>query len=496
MLSGIFFFIREGWIASKRYILYLFFGELIKAIQPLINIVIPKLIIDGLVNRLPLEEMLPMIVLLVGLNFGCNLLSGYLSHESFFQRILVSHKFVQKFSYQLYLADYEKIETPGYLDLKQKAEKFIYGDMRGFGYILDSSVAILSRIVTFVAILAIIFTLHWLVVLIFVVLVLISVWVESRAEQKCVSLHMDLSETERRGYYLGGLFSSFEYAKEIRLGVLGDWLMNKLKEHNAKTESIYRRVTCYRIGSSVVASITLLVQQLMSYCYIIYQVIAGSITIGSFAMYVGAVSTFFTTMRDVLFRIVQIRVFRPYFEAAKDYFQMTQKLRQGAKAVERSGKHTIELRGVSFRYSGQTQNVLNDINLVWHAGERLSLVGENGAGKSTLVKLLTRLYDPTEGQILLDGVDIREYDYDEYMKVFATVFQDFRLFAFSLRDNICLTRSETSDQEILNALRESGLELKISQLNHGLDTSVFKQFDESGFEPSGESHSKLRFVVH
>ena len=136
------------------------------------------------------------------------------------------------------------------------------------------------------------------------------------------------------------------------------------------------------------------------------------------------------------------------------------------------------------------------MNLTIREGEHLSVVGLNGAGKTTLVKLMCRLYDPTEGEIRMDGINIKEYDYSEYMKVFAPVFQDFKLFAFRIKENLLLKDSEDMNPETeeplaRETLRKIGMEEKVDSFKNGMDTVLFKQFDQEGIEPSGGEQQKL-----
>lgn len=486
MFKALLFFLEVGWSSSKRYVIALCTGHLIAAIKPLGNIILPKFILDELLGQQRIDYIVLYVVAIVIFNLLCNSLSSILTNESFAQRIVVTNAFVQRLSEKLALADYGLLENPHYLDLKQKAEKFIYGDMHGFGYVFDSAIIIVSKIIIFAGIITIIATLNIFVVFCFIILVVISTMVENWAEKKCVSIYMQLAEIERRGMYLSDIFSSPKFAKEIRLGCLGDWLISKMKERNMQAESLYHKSSTYRSTYGIVAAITEFFQQAISYSYLIIQVLHKAIGIGSFSMYTNAVATFTSSMREVLTRMVEIRQFQPYYEAAQEYLNMETHLRTGELHDLDAAGYQIEFRHVSFKYSGQTRYVLKDINFTWNAGEKLSLVGENGSGKTTIVKLLTRLYDPTEGHIYLNGVDIRKFAYDEYMRLFSAVFQDFALFAFSLKENVCLCRAdEIDDHTIENVLARSGFKLKMAQLTQGIHTSIYKQFDETGFEPSG-----------
>ncbi|MDE7300500.1 MAG: ABC transporter ATP-binding protein/permease, partial [Lachnospiraceae bacterium] len=202
--------------------------------------------------------------------------------------------------------------------------------------------------------------------------------------------------------------------------------------------------------------------------------------------------------------------------------------------LPRSGEPTIEFRNVSFTYPGSQVSVLKNISVVLHPGEHVSIVGLNGAGKTTFIKLLCRLYDPTEGEILLDGVDIREIVYEEYVKLLAVVFQDFQLFAFTARENVTLAESfakaedmrkneeklakdyekgklhlweEVADGDRTAAkeqnpaqeknhnfeqvIEQTGLTKTLADLKYGADTYIMKSFDNEGCEMSGGQQQKL-----
>ena len=207
-------------------------------------------------------------------------------------------------------------------------------------------------------------------------------------------------------------------------------------------------------------------------------------------MYTGAVLTFINSVRTVLTNLVELNSYSLYYDALEEYLHIPRKLAENEKLPIPTGNHRIEFRNVSFRYSGQPSNALYQINLVLEPGQKLAVVGENGAGKTTFVKLLVRLYDPTEGEILLDGVDIRKIDYEAYMGLFSTVFQDYRLFAFSLKENVTLAKPIDADKTEA-VLRKVGLGKLIDRLPDGIETSIYKEFDENGVEPSGGEGQKI-----
>lgn len=141
-------------------------------------------------------------------------------------------------------------------------------------------------------------------------------------------------------------------------------------------------------------------------------------------------------------------------------------------------------------YPSQENYALRHVSLTFHAGQRLAVVGMNGSGKTTFIKLLCRLYDPTEGEILLNGIDIRKYDYRDYMRLFSVVFQDFRLLSFELGQNIASSVDYDRDKAE-RCLRDAGFEMRLSKMPLGLSTALYKDFDENGVDISGGEAQKI-----
>ncbi|MDE7210089.1 MAG: ABC transporter ATP-binding protein/permease [Lachnospiraceae bacterium] len=152
--------------------------------------------------------------------------------------------------------------------------------------------------------------------------------------------------------------------------------------------------------------------------------------------------------------------------------------------------YEFEFCHVSFRYPNSEEFVLKDICLKWRIGEKMALVGKNGSGKSTLVKLLCRLYDPTQGVIKLNGIDIRKYKYEEYMALFSVVFQDSALFSFPLAENVAAD-TEYDAERVKDCVKRAGLAERLSRMEDGIDTCLYKDFDERGVEISGGEAQKL-----
>ena len=241
------------------------------------------------------------------------------------------------------------------------------------------------------------------------------------------------------------------------------------------------------------------VQMAAMYGYAVHRAILGEITIGDFSVFAGACLSLSAAFGGLVGGMTNMLYLSKYVDDYKKYTELAKPshLKKGQAAIpdKEAGnvgnrQFLIEFRDVSFRYPGTDRNVLDHVSLAIGDREKLAVVGVNGAGKTTFIKLLCRLYEPTEGVILYNGTDISEIRYDEYVRLLSVVFQDFRLLAFTMEENVVLNQS--SDRgKVLEAIRKSGLEDKLERLPKGLDTNVGKDFDEEGVEFSGGEGQKL-----
>ena len=228
------------------------------------------------------------------------------------------------------------------------------------------------------------------------------------------------------------------------------------------------------------------------YSYVALKALTGAFGVGNIVLYVGAITQFGTGFAAVLSQIASLLNNNPFLEKVFAYLDIPNPMYRGSLTTEKRSdeKYELEFRRVSFRYPSSGEYALRDVSLKFRVGQRLAIVGQNGSGKTTLIKLLCRLYDPTEGEILLNGIDIRKYDYDEYMAIFSIVFQDFHLLPFSLGQNIAASVHYDSEH-VKKALEQSGFGDRLATLPAGLDTYLYRDFEEDGVEISGGEAQKI-----
>ncbi len=232
--------------------------------------------------------------------------------------------------------------------------------------------------------------------------------------------------------------------------------------------------------------------QLGVYMLLIAAALGGGISVGSIARYVSCVMLLLTAAEGAATAIQSLLVNNQYLKRYFEYLDIPNPMYQGSLTVAKrdDNEYYIEFRDVSFRYPNTENYALRHVNLKFRVGEKLAVVGMNGSGKTTFIKLLCRMYDPTEGEICLNGVDIRKYDYDEYMALFSIVFQDFQLMAFSLGQNIAASAAYDKDRAE-ECLERAGFDQRLSDMSKGLDTALYQHFDREGVEISGGEAQKV-----
>lgn len=218
----------------------------------------------------------------------------------------------------------------------------------------------------------------------------------------------------------------------------------------------------------------------------------GAFGIGSVTQYVGAVTALSGNLSMLLNGIDQMRNNAEFIQDTYDFLELPNEMYQGSLTTEKRSdrQYEVEFKNVSFKYPGTENWALKNVSMKFKVGKRLAIVGENGSGKTTFIKLLCRLYDPQEGQILLNGIDIRKYNYRDYMNIFSVVFQDFQLLSQPLGANVAGSQKYDCEK-VRNALIDAGFGNRLENMPNGLDTVLYKEFSENGVEVSGGEAQKI-----
>ncbi len=304
------------------------------------------------------------------------------------------------------------------------------------------------------------------------------------------------SKERRAMQYYSGLMVNKDMAKEIRILGLSDTFIGRYKKEFSGYYKGLRRLILKEGGAQILVSLLSALFNCVIFAFIAYTVVYGNGEIGDYSLYSGALTSIGGYMATLLTATATI------YEGTLFIDNMIEFMKEEPKIVPeadtplipiRGAEHTIELRGVSFAYPGTDRLVLKNVNLTFSPGESVVLVGLNGAGKTTLIKLITRLYDPTEGEILLDGKNIKEYEPTALYNLFGIIFQDFGKYAETAGENIRIGDAEREycESEIISAAEKGGSAEFIEAMPLGYNTPLTRMFEDNGIELSGGQWQKL-----
>lgn len=484
----------------------------LNAVYPYIGILLSAEILTNLSSPSPRREhIFTLAILLVGLNFlGRRLLDfcGQLLDVLMYSVMKHIERAVAQKAWQM---DYSMSADPEINETKLRITRWHYnrgvlamvGQMRNF---LQSFLTIgisLALVAEFFRARAVgeegvaAFLNHWgsgaLFLLLFALSIAYGIYASAKTEKIFFEKEEQVAKYENRlGRLTDSCFEEYQNGKDIRLFHAKDRILRNMREnvemHVLKSKDAYR-------FNRRISSFSLLLNRafnLLVYLFVGVKAIYGAFGVGSILRYTGMV----TQMGNgVTLLCDNIRDFRQNFEYIHVYFQyldMPNFTAAGKLPVtdEIREKYEFEFRNVTFTYPGAASPSLSKVNCRFRKGEKIAVVGRNGSGKTTFIKLLCRLCDPQEGEILLNGVDIRSYSYAEYLDFFSTVFQDYQIFSFKLGENVA-AESEYDRERAVKSLEEAGFGERLKDMKEGLDTPLFKNFSEDGVELSGGESQKV-----
>lgn len=477
---------------SPGYILLNVINSLIRTSILLLNIVLPKFLIDELI----LNENIDKIILFGSLIVIVNLLFAFVNKT--FARLLdvrneyVNRKITEEMARKITEIEYSYLEDPYYLDLKERAV-FASVNQSAISQIIYEITSITSGIISLFGLITIILSLSWILVVVLLIgsfIVIIISWLFKNYQSGFFKNIIPLNR--KYGYYLG-LSVQPQIQKDLRLYNMEPLFTNSVLKMN---RSINNRFKKFYFVNGLVSGFQFIVNSIQSgiiYIYITLRTLSTNygtrIGIGDFTMYVNTAITFTRTFNKLYNDFFNFGVVLDYLDPFLEFMQLKESKKSfGGKKLKNI--ETIEFKNVSFKYPKTEKYILDNISFKIEKGEKISIVGLNGAGKTTLIKLLCRLYRIEEGEILINGINIFDYDYKNYIDNISAVFQDYRLFAFTILENLIGDELIDNDKidEIIN---EVGLKEKIEELPNGINTPLNKAYDEDGIELSGGQNQKL-----
>jgi ABC-type multidrug transport system fused ATPase/permease subunit len=482
------------WEYDRSLFLLLALEVIFGGIQPLPLLFLPKLVLDEVAVSGDFIKVVQIVVAIISIWFVCAIVKVQM--DRIYNRFIsVRIGFLIRYGRKAMTMDFEHLENPDVLNLASRANRCIIGNNNnGLQGIMLSIQDIGNAAITLVGCAYIVFILHPALILIFSILLATNYFFRFKCGHIIKKLCDEQEGISRRLSYILNTMKNFAFGKDIRIFNMKKWIESRhaeaMDEYYKGNKKIHNKTFYYE----QIYIVTSLIQEVSLYAFLVWKAFEG-MSIGDFILYAGVIRTFVGTLDGIFGRIAHIS--KQSLEVC-DYREF---LDYPDNVICKNpcklnlidfNKYEFVFENVSFKYPNKEEYALKNINIKIRAGERLAVVGLNGAGKSTFIKLLCRLYEPTEGKIKLNGVDIKKYSKSDYYKIFGVVFQDIHMFSFTIAENVSMNeRDRTNDNIVNKSLELAGLYEKVATLKARIETNMLKVIEDDGLELSGGETQKL-----
>ncbi len=501
LFSNMVYILKKLWQYKKILVLLMVLGTITQSIMRYLWSYIAKYVIEivqaqeGLVNK-DIAPLIKLLIAVVVIEVVCVGGDTIINNRMWFNFIKVRMHMVTERIDKVLSMDYQTLEQPHMLDMFQRANQATGGNNNGVEGMMRNMFRLGAHVVTMAVSATAIIGLDWRLIIALTAAMLTNFGSYLWSVKNDKTAYYDvMAPNWRKMNYMERCTQDFDFAKDIRLFSMKNWLLKRQREIFDDHEKKWGRSRNFWLRHSVIYTCTSLFSGAVMYCILVTEVLHEGLSIADFTLFLGlcgafsaALSDFYAGVGDIQNCSLQTDDFRTFMEWPVVEEGEFEELSE----VVKSGKLNFEFRNVGFKYEGAETYALKNLNLSFPAGQRLAVVGLNGAGKTTFIKLLLRLYDVTEGEILLNGVNIKKFRRNEYYKLFAPVFQNVELFAFPMAENVSMQSPENTDKVLARTCVDmAGMKEKVDGLEHGIDTELLKVVHEDGVDLSGGEKQKL-----
>lgn len=493
-----------GLFGNMRYVMSNMFGLVPKMrlyipvgiiCAPLIQYLwtfITKFVIDMITGESGWENLLRLIAAVTAVQVVSTMLNTWRNSKwSWF--IYARTKMMVEFNRKIMTIDFKNTEDSDVMDCREKGGRAANGNNVGLEGMMRQTVSLLENSAVAAVGLVILGTMNIFVVLVLIALSAVAFASKNYANKRCKKEVWDpLANWWRRNNYMSNTTCDFAAAKDIRMFGLREWLTEKFKKEKVTRYEGQKLNEKIWFACSITTNVCFALSQIAVNGWLLYKAARGEMTIGNFSFYTAASISFYTYVRNIMDSIADLLQRSREVDDWRSFLDMDGGDPDEGMEIPEYESYEFEFKNVSFKYPKAENYALKNLSLTLKAGQRLAVVGLNGAGKSTFIKLLLRLYEPTEGEILLNGINVQKYSKTSYYRIFAPVFQDVNLFAFPLAENVSMKSPESTDKKLAeNCLENAGLGEKLKELPSGIDTEILKVIYNDGTDLSGGEKQKL-----
>jgi ATP-binding cassette subfamily B protein len=487
-------FFAEIWHTNKLLFIINALCRLINALLPVALLWVGKLIIDEIVAQMNADTQdLQMLWTYIGIELGLALISDLLGRATGLTDGLLGDLYANQSSVRIIRKTRDisisQLENPEFYDKLERARQQTTSRVN----LMSESLAQVENLISMISLIAgLIYFEPWLLVLL--VLSIIPTFInEVKFSSRRYSLARSWTAERRELDYLRYIGANDQTAREVKLFGISDFIAERFRKVSDEYYRLNRRLAIRQTSFGALFNTLGILSYYGAYILIILRVIAGILTLGELTFLSGSFNRLRNNLQGFFLRFTRITERSLYL---RDYFDFIDlKVPEPVETplpVPDVIQEGFSIRSLSFRYPGSDKYVLQNVSFELHPGEKMAFVGQNGAGKTTLIKLILRFYEPTEGEILLEGVNIQKYDTEAYQQLFGVIFQDFFRYEFTLRENIAVGDIDQIENipQIEDAARRSLASEVAGELEYGLEQQLGRRFAQ-GKELSGGQWQKV-----
>lgn len=493
-MKTIWTFVKQVWKVSPAYVLLILLNGLIGGGKIILNMVLPMFLIDELTGGRDVKKLVLFGACIVANNVIMTFITDSLQKYRDVKDEWVQNVMVEKLGERIMNLEYSYLENTYYLDLKERAI-FAVQNQSAIVAIITLIANTVQGVITLAGLMVILFTLGPVLMTAIAIGVVLMILIVKAASGTMVALMNRIIPINRIFGYYAGVAADKPAQKDLRLYHMDKLVTEKIRQSNETTcdefDVANRKMGLANGANGVITEFI----SAFTYGYVgirtISDMFGSRITLGSLTMYVSSAITFSSTIIQFGENLIGLWQNSQFLVPYQEFMALKEETIEDGGVPMDDAVETLEFRNVSFTYPKAEKPVLKNVSFAVKKGEKISIVGLNGAGKSTLVKLICRMYKADSGEILVNGRDIYDYDYLSYMNVISAVFQDYKLFNFTIEENISCRESGADENRVNYLIDEVGMREKIDTLPEGIHSRFGKEYDEEGVELSGGQGQKI-----
>ena len=440
----------------------------------------------------PLSDLIGTILFFSLVLVVLNALLGYVDANTLYGRIEVRTSIIMDLNDKECTTSYPNSGDPEVMKLRERARDACNTNAKAAEHIWTTLSLLLVNIAGFVVYLLLLSDMNLYLVLTVIVTAVTGFAVSRSVSEWGYRHRAEEAEYQQKIWYIQGKSDSITLAKDIRIFGLGQWLNAIYEGVVGLYEAFIRRRERIYIWSCVADTVLAFLRNGIAYVYLIGLVLDGKISASEFLLYFSAFTGFSTWITGILGECVTLYKESLDISNIQECLNLPEPFRfEGGIEIPKADSYELKLENVTFRYPGGEKEIVRNLNLTLHPGEKLAIVGLNGAGKTTLIKLLCGFYDPDEGRILLNGIDIREFNRREFYRLFSAVFQDYSALDLTIAQTVAQSVSDIDRERVKDCLKKAGLMEQVEALPEGMETHLGKNVYEDGMQLSGGQNQRL-----